>query len=551
MKPDYLAIIKDVIDKDLEQLKQGDCQKELANIEEMINIFNNYETQFVNLNLDLLKPYLQEKPDVFVTLEFIQCLLLGNLNNHLSFELDEEQRGLFVWILRMLETKKQELTNRLSNNNENNSLEERCLINQETYEQLKNNENYLTPKQLTALTDSLTNQSKEEKYAFYQILFNYNNQIYLKEHTSKNKFHEEAKLKELLADYHISYTKLRDETKDILITNHLFEETKQILSKLNEFHLINVFNSYHLLDEILLYTDKETIEKVITTINQNNLALEYLLLLPTIFLKEKSIYVDKKIIGNYNTFLTNIELLKKYDLDLNHLSKSCPCIFIMNSERLQKNLLFKDIYKLSFFNHAKHEGYNFLLAKNFALTVDSYIEADLDLYIQGNQSKICNDDDLVFKRLYFANKKELDFYQQFENDDSYIWLDEEIKKDNGYDINEQNWQERTGLIVLPVNDELDEILNKHDNTIITDLVLKNSWIERLELYCSANQLYYQLKGVKISRFKVLRLFETILKESPLNLKEAFLYVVTYKSLLNQEEYDKIKELIMTICEEGR
>ena len=205
MKQEHLQIIEQSILNDQDRLNEVDSKQEIADIENMLYIFNHYETELVNLNLELLKPYLAEKPDVFVTLEFIQCLLLGNLNNQLNFELDEDQRGLLVWICRMLETKKQELSLQPKlKDEEKYQIEQRLNSNKDAYEILTKEDNtYLSASQINNLAKTVSLEP-EKLYEFYQDLIKRNNYIYL-----QNNLQEEVE-EEVIIPEHI-YSEEPDE----------------------------------------------------------------------------------------------------------------------------------------------------------------------------------------------------------------------------------------------------------------------------------------------------------------------------------------------------
>ncbi len=240
MKQEHLQIIEQSILNDQDRLNEVDSKQEIADIENMLYIFNHYETELVNLNLELLKPYLAEKPDVFVTLEFIQCLLLGNLNNQLNFELDEDQRGLLVWICRMLETKKQELSIQPKlKDEEKYQIEQRLNSNKDAYEILTKEDNtYLSASQINNLAKTVSLEP-EKLYEFYQDLIKRNNYIYL-----QNNLQEEVE-------------------EEVIIPEHIYSEEPDEIVKEEE--------SKEELNEI---ENEDNIEQTLNAIMEENIPVE-------------------------------------------------------------------------------------------------------------------------------------------------------------------------------------------------------------------------------------------------------------------------------------
>lgn len=270
-------------------LIKEDNEEEIKNIDFMLKTFKNYEQELVNLDLELLKPYLKDNQEVIMMLEFIQCLLLGNIKSGLSFELDEEQRSLLVWISRMLETKKQELLlNQNNQDKKNQNLENLITSSEQVYQILTNDKQEFISKELITQTSEFLEYVKSDldlKKDIYKLIINHNNKVYKKDFI-KEPFNTE-KIKELLSLYRIPFQKLKDETKEIIVSNNLYEHIKSILEVLKENNL-NFIKNVNLLDYFILYSNEKTINNVLKTFDQYLLPKDILSLIPTIFFLKKS-----------------------------------------------------------------------------------------------------------------------------------------------------------------------------------------------------------------------------------------------------------------------
>ena len=83
------------------------------------------------------------------------------------------------------------------------------------------------------------------------------------------------------------------------------------------------------------------------------------------------------------------------------------------------------------------------------------------------------------------------------------------------------------------------------------LVYNDSFIKRLEEMCKEDDYRYNFNGVIISRFKVLRYYETMIKKSIAGTVDSIMYAVCKDSILTEEQYKTIKNCVDKIFNPGR
>ena len=91
-------------------------------------------------------------------------------------------------------------------------------------------------------------------------------------------------------------------------------------------------------------------------------------------------------------------------------------------------------------------------------------------------------------------------------------------------------------------DEYDRIISDNENDNITSMSLNNIYIRELDDAYKVSEYLYDIDGVMISRFKVLRVFETLLSNGLGNLDGLFV-AITRNSILTKDELERIDKEI--------
>lgn len=91
-------------------------------------------------------------------------------------------------------------------------------------------------------------------------------------------------------------------------------------------------------------------------------------------------------------------------------------------------------------------------------------------------------------------------------------------------------------------DEYDTVISDNENDNITSMSLNNIYIRELDDAYKVSEYLYDIDGVMISRFKVLRVFETLLSNGLGNLDGLFV-AITRNSILTKDELERIDKEI--------
>ena len=118
------------------------------------------------------------------------------------------------------------------------------------------------------------------------------------------------------------------------------------------------------------------------------------------------------------------------------------------------------------------------------------------------------------------------------------------------DVNKDNYQELNVYHKEPSELEqiFDEIVKKSDNnTIAFDFINQLNSIKILDKEYSSKQVRaYNIDGVLISRYKVLRYMTTLIYNGMNESKDMLMYAITKNSFLTKEEYEKIETVVENI-----
>lgn len=255
-----------------------------------------------------------------------------------------------------------------------------------------------------------------------------------------------------------------------------------------------------------------------------------------------------QLIGSYEDFVANKNLLSDYGYDIVESYNKCPSIFIYSNKKLKSNIKALEKYGINVKENHDSIKLSGLKSTDILLTIDKFIELDEFDYIKNNTSRLqLGPDHVIFYRLYKAKKNNVDFRSNRQKGTykSFITQDA-IGKDF---VSNDNKQCDTNTIIPNIfNESTRELLQQSyniSNSIISEEILDSEIIRKLDsLYLRDNQIVYYINNIRISRFKVIRLLSS-LKDyiETLDINDLLLYCITYNSILNQAEFDSIKEKI--------
>ncbi|MGN0973699.1 MAG: hypothetical protein ACI4OT_03055 [Bacilli bacterium] len=239
--------------------------------------------------------------------------------------------------------------------------------------------------------------------------------------------------------------------------------------------------------------------------------------------------------GTADSFDENIIILESLGFNINEVFRNC-------SGWLNNRNLKDAINTLLIYNFKMDEDFSLssiaTATKRVDEIIDRYIELGLFGYIKQFPSGLNNYTEDRFEKIYYTNhnnysplnnnntinKNTIDTYGKPSNDDMLI-----IDIDQKYE--EENMPIRQ-LYFLANKSSYDDF----------ELALNDEKIQELEKN-KVDEYIYSIEGIKVSRYKVLRIYSEILKDGSIDKDKGLLFSVTYKSMLNEGEYNDIKQSI--------
>ena len=95
----------------------------------------------------------------------------------------------------------------------------------------------------------------------------------------------------------------------------------------------------------------------------------------------------------------------------------------------------------------------------------------------------------------------------------------------------------------------DELVRLGNIDNISTIALDDEYIMYLENNYKENEYMYNINGVIVSRYKVLRYYSSLIKQDDINPSEdLIMYAVTLNSMLDQEELNNVYQNIHKITE---
>ena len=339
---------------------------------------------------------------------------------------------------------------------------------------------------------------------------------------------------------------------------------EELLGYLRQKNLTFVFNQPEIITKILLSSTKDNIDRLINEFGNNNLNWRsFMEKYPTsLFPNSKmTIKIDtgksrgrkstSGISGSLNYCLKNIEFLKERGFDVEQVMDECP-IFFERKPSTQERIYDKlRLYGFSFKNPdgTTKKGFSVLNTLDALDKIDAGIECGCYAYYLDNISKVVPPKFNIFKiKLAKMNGiEDRDIFRRVKSPSggtkivlNGTTLEEVINPKYG-DTIEETFAIYKAIDVTNDNSELyDAIVANSNNDTITDFVVQDEYIKQLDQLYLENKLTYNFNGVLISRFKVLRYYQTLITNPNIDSsREALMYVITKNSMLNQSDYNNI------------
>lgn len=334
-----------------------------------------------------------------------------------------------------------------------------------------------------------------------------------------------------------------------VILNELIDgdinEFQSTLDTLKDNSILDDFKkNKELLIETLLYSNAGVINRVLSIVKEDlstdeedyEITLKIAInTIPSIFIKEG---------GNYDNFISNVEVFKRLELNLINLFDFSKEVFIADNELVTRNLDIVNQYDFDIdYKNVKY----FLLIPNIEEKIDYYVESvyedklknetfDGVKFIKEFAAKLNVVTDETIKRLRYASTNGS---KVFGSKPGSLTGEITNLKVNTLDMNDIYLNsffdnEFSGI----ANDEVREYVKLvHNSSNVGDY---SDELDKLKEY--RNGLRYTIEGINISYNKVIRNYN-ILRSYGIDAKKALQFAVCYNLVITKDEYNRLNDLL--------
>lgn len=385
------------------------------------------------------------------------------------------------------------------------------------------------------------------------------------------------KVRVIFKKYDYDFDSYSESFRNKVLGNGSFVRIREVLDSLSKYKFPKVLNEYTLMS-LLLGADKETISKCVSLAISNKLKVEQLLRIPGVLIKrENGTILSKRynkfrivgydsdnyrdevyIVGSFKDFEKNIYSLSKYGLSIKNVFNRCPLVLVIPNEILSDNLETFLEYGFTFKDRSNNlfdKAMPALLCNNLAEVIDQFIEIHPYgiSYLRQNLScikTVSSCFDTMFYKIYYSiMKKGINeaFITVISNNKSFLCF-KNLESEEYLDINDNNKVEITNTITpeFTDRDKYMEIIKNTDLSIDIE-IFDNEFIQNINVYSDKEEpLIYNFDGIRISKIKVLRIFNALLKNHVLADIDSFMFSITYNTIINQNDYNKLADIIKKV-----
>lgn len=385
------------------------------------------------------------------------------------------------------------------------------------------------------------------------------------------------KVRAIFKKYDYDFDSYSESFRNKVLGNGSFVRIREVLDSLSKYKFPKVLNEYTLMS-LLLGSDKETISKCVSLATSNKLKVEQLLRIPGVLIKrENGTILSKRynkfrivgydsdnykdevyIVGSFKDFEKNIYSLSKYGLSIKNVFNRCPLVLVIPNEILSDNLETFLEYGFTFKDRSNNlfdKAMPALLCNNLAEVIDQFIEIHPYgiSYLRQNLScikTVSSCFDTMFYKIYYSIMKKginESFITVISNNKSFLCF-KNLDSEEYLNINDNNKAEITNTIIPEFTDrgKYMEIIKNTDLSIDFE-IFDNEFIQNINVYSDKEEpLIYNFEGIRISKIKVLRIFNALLKNHVLANMDSFMFSVTYNTIINQNDYNRLADIIKKV-----
>lgn len=403
-----------------------------------------------------------------------------------------------------------------------------------------------------------TKITEEEKQMILLTLIKYNQEVmHEKENNHQKKRVTIKELTAIFSRYGYSFSKLDKKYQDQLKkygTLKNIEDVLSIMQKL-EFPKIDEKEEGLLLVTYLIATNKDALEEVTAFAQERGINLTELKNLVCAFIANDYLYNNKHRIGRKDDFRKNISLLVEHGISIPAIINKGKDLLIINNEKLQNNLDWLECYGL--YSSMQEESLldDFITAlksQNIPEVIDLWLENhQLGLqYIKNNLSILAShmsNQAILFYKLYKSEKENKNdaFRLTVSNGVKKLSLRKEMTHNN---IDYQGIHDKESALIVTKHQkpifarekDYEQVAKKSIYNKISDDIFTREEIISLNRFSDLKEtLLYDINGLKVSKLKVLRIYDALCKNNLGESLESLLYAICYNKIITKEEYNKL------------
>ena len=372
----------------------------------------------------------------------------------------------------------------------------------------------------------------------------------------------------LFSSYGYNIDLIKEETRNLLYRYGTLENMDAIFKLLEDNNIfVNIKRFQKQFCNILIHSNKENVSTIIELLKRDMIVNESSETLNEVFenvLCAQEIFINRKRAfrrykksggssgggqnngGRYENFVINHDYLESLGANVLKIIDSCEEVMRMNPNRLKRCVRDFDFYgipKESYLNSPSA----FKATTNLE-TMDMFIELGGYEYACSNPSMLVRaTNSPMFYRLYKAKEEN---EQVFRKTKKSILLPKRItvESEKGYGIDFTNGSEVVKQYIPEFSTDYGLLIEKDTFDYNMTNALNDELIKFLEENYKIDDLRYNFNGVIISRNKVLRNYELLIRHGQGGKFEALMYALTKNSILNEEEFNLVFDCAKKVLE---
>ncbi len=539
----------------------------LENLKKDVNEITKANINQINEMIDAFQISEEEKNNLKKELDIIKAVLTLNQTENTNYTLLPNQLAALT---RFIENLEKYIENK---NLEKQSIDpeyNQIMLLTKQYKKLLSQ--LKKPTQETLITDIDTilqmfqeeEIQEEEKQAILLSLIKYNYEITRKKETTLARNHKKMTSQELsliFKKYGYSYDKLDKNFRDKLKKEGIRKQISEVFSTMQklEFFKLDEKTEGLLLTTYLLATTKENLEEITKIAQQRGINMITIERLVSIYISDGYKYDGKYSIGKKEDFKKNVQLLVEHGISIPYVAEKGKDLLILANKKLQENLEWLERYGLY-----SEERETSLLDDFLSALKSPYIPEMIDLwieshplglrYIKNNLTALSTNietNKLIFHKLHLSatiGNNEA-FRLTMSNGVKKLLLRKEITND---DIEYQGISDIASAkringqkeVHFKMEKEYQRIAKESIHHAISSTIFECPEIEYLDRFSDSEEsLLYNINNLRISKLKVLRIYNALCEQNLGKTIDALLFAITYHKILTEEEYN---DLVMNI-----